>query len=103
MPTFLLLSPLGYLLQYKTGVQADIPHFLQLLAGLTSDARIIGFSSNFSIGYPKFYESHFSKPKDGVDAAMVSRYLMKQTDLGSEVNFNVLRVMEVAPGYEYYF
>jgi thioredoxin-related protein len=103
VPTFLLLSPEGYLLRYKTGVEADTTHFLQLLANLKADGRIKGFSPNFSIVYPRFYDSHYSKPKDGVDSAQVSSYLMKQADLETEVNFNVLRVMPIAPKFEYYF
>jgi thiol-disulfide isomerase/thioredoxin len=103
VPTFLLISPQGYLLRYKTGVEADTTHFLQLLSDFKSEARINGFSSNFSIAYPRFYDSYFPKYKGGVDSSIVSSYLEKQVDMESEVNFNILRVMQVANKFELYF
>ena len=103
VPTFLLISPQGYLLRYKTGVEADTTHFLQLLSDFRSEARVKGFSTNFSIAYPSFYDSYFPKSKNGVDSSVVSGYLEKQVDLESEVNFNILRVMQVAYKFELYF
>jgi len=103
VPTFLLLSPQGYLLRYKTGVETDTAHFLQFLSDFKSEAPIKGFSSNFSIAYPRFYDSYFPKSKNGVDPSIVSGYLEKQGDLENEVNFNILRVMNVADKFELYF
>ncbi|HMH24806.1 MAG TPA: thioredoxin family protein [Puia sp.] len=104
VPTFLLLSPSGELLHYQTAVPADTLHFLKLLADYKEkNKRIAGFSTDFSIRYPTFYENLFSPIKNNADAPEISQYLDTQTDLENEVNFNIFRTLPVGSKYRAYF
>ena len=102
-PVFLLLSPKFGLLHCYIGGSADTVRFLKMLTDFKEDGQIPGFSGDFSQRYPSFYESFFTSFRQAADSSMICRYLDSQTELQSEVNFDILGTMPLCRKYYTYF
>jgi len=103
VPSFLLLNPEGELRHYIVGAGGDSAQFLQILAQLRGPGNIPGYSRDFSLQYPAFYEHFFPSFKYAVDSNEVARYLDTQKDLESEVCFDVFMTHPIARKYLGYF
>jgi len=104
VPSFLLLSPEHYLLQYTTGVAVDTSSFLQLLSSYRKNGSIKGFSNEMSMKYPDFYENYFTAfPRQTPDTLLAIQYLNIHRDWQDEVSFNIMSNMWVGRRYISYF
>jgi thioredoxin-related protein len=102
-PVLLLLSPTAELLHYHAGGGPDTAQFLEMLDNFKKERPIQGFSTDFSLHYPPFYESFFPSYHKTADSSMVCAYLDSQADLRSEINFDIFSTMPLCRKYYSYF
>src|SRR5450755_2077012 len=68
IPAFLLISPSGELLHYQTGIGVGTIFFFQMMADYKVKNRIRGYSTDFAMHYPDFYQTFFPSYKNAPDS-----------------------------------
>jgi thioredoxin-related protein len=94
IPIILILNNEGFLKAVIQSVPEDLTEFKQEINRIAeSDFTFKGVSNEMDLDYPRFYNDFYiSGQKNFPDSTTVTDYLKSQTDLYSEVNWNVLNL-----------
>ena len=100
-PVILILNNQGFLKAYMQSIPLEVPGFKKDINEVAqSDAIVKGFSNEMSLNYPKFYIDFYSSRLKAIpDSLTVTKYLRSQSDLFSEVNWNVLNLFNTNEEY----
>jgi thiol-disulfide isomerase/thioredoxin len=91
-PLILILDEQGFLNASIQNFPEAISEFIVAInKAAASDSVFQGISNRLDLDYPKFYDDYYlDKQRKLPDPSTVTEYLKSQTDLFSEVNWNVL-------------
>jgi len=100
-PVIIILNNQGFLKAYMQSIPLEVAGFKKDISDVAqSDAIVKGFSNEMYLKYPKFYEDFYSsRLKAFPDSLTVTEYLKSQSDLFSEINWNVLNLLNTDEQY----
>lgn len=100
-PVILIMNNQGFLKAYMQSIPLEVSEFKRDIVDVAqSDVIVKGFSNDMDIRYPKFYNDFYSTRQNKIpDSITVTKYLKSQTDLFSEVNWNVLNLFNTNEDY----
>lgn len=101
VPKIIVLNSDGYLLLKAGSIPQEIGKFKELFSNISgSTSHISAVSNRMDLPYPPFYNEYFdSNFKVHPDSAIVQNYLSTQSDLFSEVNWNVMTLFNTNERY----
>jgi thiol-disulfide isomerase/thioredoxin len=102
VPFILILNNRGYLKATLQSIPQEVPAFTKEIDNMAeTDSFYKGISNELELNYPKFYNDYFeSRLKKIPDSSSVTNYLKAQTNLFSEVNWDVISLLNTN---EYFF
>jgi hypothetical protein len=100
-PVILIMNNQGFLKADMESIPLEVQGFKKdIIEVAESDVIVKGFSNEMSLNYPKFYDDFYSsRRKQFPDSLTVTEYLKSQSDLFSEVNWNVLNLFNTNEEY----
>jgi thiol-disulfide isomerase/thioredoxin len=102
VPFILILNNQGYLKAALQSIPQEIQAFTNEINNIAeTNSAYKGINNELELNYPHFYDDYFdSRLKRIPDSSSVTNYLKSQTDLFSEVNWDVISLLNTN---EYYF
>ncbi len=104
-PTFLVFNPDGVFLYRSVGYQKPEPFMASLKTALSITQPLKGYSDKIDLDYPQFYRNvcDGDKATKGPKDEEVIAYLDKQSDLFSELNWNIMKRFRILGKYKEHF
>jgi len=103
-PTFLFLTPEGYVLDITSGFH-EIDELLAILSTVkknASEKKHKKFSPSLNLDYPKFYRTAYMEGKRKIPFEIVDVYLKQQKYLGNEIPYVIILGLSVGGDYSKY-